>query len=154
MSWSKRAALAVAIVVAGTFVGLFLGPQVPLCLGPIGVTVVQCASATGIVPTTGPGTVVFALSIAVAVGVLVPGRLLRHREVILGAAAAAIAGAFAYLVRRPTTLEGFDSRGEWLSVPLPLDVVDVLFAVILGATAGAVAVAAALALVSGRRPTA
>jgi hypothetical protein len=154
MSWSKRIALAVAIVLVGTSVGLFLGPRYPMCLGPLGVTMVQCATATGIVPTTGAGTLVFGLSLALAVGVLVPGRLLRHREVILGAAAAAIAGAWAYLVRRPTTTEGFDAQGRWLSVALPLDVVDVLFAVILGATAGAVAVAAALALVSRRRQAA
>ncbi|HEV7810401.1 MAG TPA: hypothetical protein VGO64_07365 [Candidatus Limnocylindrales bacterium] len=151
MRWPKRIALAVGIVLVGTFLGLFFGAQYPTCLGPIGVTLVQCVSATGVVPKSGPGTVIFALSVALALGLLVPGRLLRHREVILGAAAAAIAGAFAYLLRRPTTLEGFDSGGRWLSVALPVDVFDVLLAVILGATAGAVAVACVLALLSARR---
>ncbi len=154
MSWSKRIALAAGIVLVGTYLALFFGPQVPPCLGPLGVTMVQCASVTGIVPTSGPGPVIFGLSVALAVVVLVPARLLRHREVILGAAAAAIAGAFAYLTRRPLTLDGFDSGGRWLSVALPLDVSDVLLAVILGATAGAVAVAGALALISRRRTSA
>jgi hypothetical protein len=154
MSWPKRIALAAGVALVGAFLGLFFGPQHPMCLGPLGVTMVQCASVTGTVPTSGSGPVLFALSVALAVGVLVPGRLLRHREVILGASAAAIAGAFAYLTRRPLTLEGLDSRGHRLAVALPLDVSEVLFAVTLGATAGAVAVAAVLALISRRRTSA
>ncbi|MEA2544874.1 MAG: hypothetical protein QOI09_147, partial [Chloroflexota bacterium] len=49
---ARRVLAAIVIVLAGVGELVFAGGQVHMCLGPLGVTPIQCVKVTGIVPTT------------------------------------------------------------------------------------------------------
>ena len=118
--------------------GLFLGGQVRMCLGPLGVTAVQCARATGVVPDVGIRLPVLALSVAAATFVVAPVPVGRRLPVLVGGIIGATLGATAFLVLRPLTLDGFDASGAWISIPRPLDPYALLTAVILATLLGTV----------------
>ncbi len=147
-----RTLIAGLVALLGAPVALiFGGGGVAMCLGPLNVTEVECAERTGLFPDVGLGTPVLALTLALALFVLVPIAA-RDRLLTVGATAAgAVAGAVLFLALWPRTLDGFDSRGEWLSVPRPLDEWALLTAVVAGATLG-FAVPAVLVIL--RRPRA
>ena len=122
MSRSARAILTILLLAFGSTAALlFGGARVGPCLGPLGITVVECARATGVLPELGPAEPVataafLALSIVIAP---LPGRsLLSLVAVVVGAGSL---GAATYLAIRPRVLEGFDSRGEWISLARPID---------------------------------
>ena len=53
MQRSHRVLVAIVILLAGTGAFIFAGGKVAGCLGPLGVTPIQCAKVTGIIPTIG-----------------------------------------------------------------------------------------------------
>jgi hypothetical protein len=138
MSQEVRAAASIALLLGGGLVLLLLGGQVAMCLGPLGVTAVQCYAATGRTPTAGPSTPAGALLIVLGLLILLPVAPKSWAAALLAATAAgAVAGA-AYLALRPRTMEGPGSTGAWFVVQLPLDP-DALAAVVI-AGAGAAAI--------------
>lgn len=132
--FSRAAAL--LLVALGGFAALIGGGQVATCLGPLGVTAVQCAAATGITPTIGVGLPAMALSLALALALVAPVPRRAWWLAALGAVAGALAAVPVYLALRPRTLEGPGSDGRWYVIPLPLDAAGVTTAVISGAALG------------------
>jgi hypothetical protein len=108
-----------------------------MCLGPLGVTAVQCAQATGVVPDVGMGLPVLALTIAIATFVVAPVPVSGRGPVLVGGVLGGAIGGAAFLVLRPLTMEGFDASGTWISIPRPLDTYALATAVVFGALLGA-----------------
>ena len=135
MHASTRWLAALGIIGLGLLAAVFLGSPISQCLGPLGVTGIECARATGIFPTVGVGLPVLALSALIAVSIAVPG-LLRHigRAGLAAAFGAGIA-AIAYLLARPTTWTDSISTGEVIMVSLPFDAAALVTAAILGSVA-------------------
>ena len=138
MSLDARLIVACNLVLLGAIALLFLGGQFGMCLGPLGVTPVQCAQATGVVPDVGIGPPVFALTIAVATFVVAPPPVGRGLPVVLGGILGGAIGGTAFLVLRPRTMEGVDSGGTWISVARPLDACALATAVVFGALLGTI----------------
>ena len=133
---TRRLMLGALIVLVGVPVALVFGAgSVGMCLGPVGVTAVECAKVTGQFPTVGLGLPMLAATLVLAMCVLVP--VARGDWLRIGASAAAggVLGGILFL-RQPQTLEGFDSHGQWLSLPRPLDETGLVTAVAPGAALG------------------
>jgi hypothetical protein len=128
---------ALGALLVGLLAVVFLGTQVGSCLGPLGVTAIQCARASGIYPTVGLGLPVMALAIGAATGLAWPGVL---RPIDRTAAAIVIGvflGVVAYLALRPRTRTAAISTGEVITLELPLDVPAVVAAAVAGGLAAA-----------------
>ena len=129
------------LLFAGVAALLFLGGRVPQCLGPLGVTAVQCAKASGVIPNAGPGALIFAGLASLALLVAWPVPRMRLRAAAIGTAAATALAIVGYLLLQPRTMEGFDSAGTWISIARPLDsyalVAFAIVAGVLGAALGA-----------------
>jgi hypothetical protein len=95
------------LLLLAALAAVFSGGQVAMCLGPLGVTVVECWAATGVPPR---------LAAAVA------------------AAAALVAGATC-LALRPATMSGPTSTGKVISINLPLEPALLATAAVAGAAA-------------------
>ena len=122
-------------------VGLFLwGGKVGRCLGPLGVTAIECARATGIYPSVGIGGQIVAATVLIAALLVMPGILRPPGPPILGGVAGGIAAVAVYLAVRPTTWTDAISTGEIITVTLPLDGDALVTAAVLGVTAGLVLV--------------
>jgi hypothetical protein len=142
MREGRRAIVGIAILLAGgAIASMFGGGGVGTCLGPLGVTEVQCAQKTGMVPNVGLGMPGLAASVTLALIVLVPVRRGDRAQAVVASAAGAMAAGLLYLALTPRTLEGFDSRGQWLTVGRPLDAWAVATAFMVGAATGYVAAA-------------
>jgi len=114
MSRSVRVLVVAVLALLGAMAVPFLGGQIQMCLGPLGVTEVQCARATGVVPDVGVGLPFLALMLSLASFVLAPVPAgWRLRVLVAGILGGAI-GAAAYLALRPLTMEGFDSNRTWI----------------------------------------
>ena len=138
-----RAAWALLILVLGLVAAVFLPSPVAACLGPLGVTAIQCASATGILPSVGPGPPVLGASLLLAAIVGMPRSPTQWASRLLfGGVGAALAIA-AYVMLRPTTWSGPTSTGAVITLSLPLDLGALAVAGLLGATVGLVAGGAA-----------
>jgi hypothetical protein len=138
MSRSARMLIAGVLVLVGVAAALYFGGQVGMCLGPLGVTAVQCARATGVVPVMGLGVPIFAVTVAAATLILAPIRTGRRAPARLGGILGGALGGAAFLALRPLTMEGFDSTGAWISIVRPLDPNAMTTVVVLGALLGAV----------------
>jgi hypothetical protein len=119
---STRQILAVVAIAFGAFAVLYAGgTRIGPCLGPLGVTVVQCARASGVFPDVGIGVPIAVLAVAVAALLLAaPARsrwLWSSMAALVGAGAAAIG----FVIVAPRTMEGFISSGEFISIPRPVD---------------------------------
>ena len=137
MSLLARALGAGLLVLVGATAALYsLGTGSP-CLGPLGVTAVQCAKAAGVLDV-GIGLPVFALTIAVATFIVAPVTAGRRWPVLVGGSLGGAIGGAGFLVLRPLTMEGFDSSGTWISIPRPLDTYALVTAVVFGALLGAI----------------
>jgi hypothetical protein len=108
-----------AVAAVGVFVALLFAGQIGMCLGPLGVTAVRCANATGMLPTTGAWQPMLLGAIALGLLVALPIRFSRVHAVAGGAGL--VVGSATYLLSRPTLLEGPDYDGTWLSIPLPIE---------------------------------
>jgi|GEM_PF-4647470 hypothetical protein len=136
--------LTVAFLVAIFFVGIPMGS----CLGPLGVTQVECIRATGAAPTFGPALPIIVGLVALAALVLFPVPRQQVSRAAIGGVAGAIVGTIGYLALHPTTMTGPTSTGEIITVQLPID-----WSLLV---AGLIAGAGVLALLAGhlRRPDA
>ena len=137
MSPERRWVIALALLFFGVRAVFLGGGQVAMCLGPLGVTAVQCYAASGRVPEIGVGLPLLALCLA---GVSLAIAPIPRRHWRVAAIAALLAGlevAVLYVVLRPRTMEGSGSGGQWYVVPLPLDTAGVATAAIVGAALGA-----------------
>src|SRR5258706_15709997 len=101
MGLVRRVLAAILIFVAGLGVLVFAGGQVAMCLGPLGVTPIQCAKVTGIVPTTPIAVPLFALAIASGVLLLAPIPAGRRRTAVVAGATPAAAPRTAFFVLSP-----------------------------------------------------
>jgi hypothetical protein len=136
MSRPTRFLIAGLVLLFGGTLGVFFGGQVGMCLGPLNVTAVQCARATGVVPDVGLGRPILALTLAIATVIIAPVPTGHGRSALLGGIVGGAAGAAVFLVLRPLTMEGFDSSSTWISIPRPLDVYALATAVIVGGLLG------------------
>jgi hypothetical protein len=140
MKPSRRRVLAsLVVVLAGLSALVVAGGHVAGCLGPIGVTQIQCAKAMGFIPTVGPGLPLCLLAVALGLLILYPIRAGRRRgaTIAAGLAGGVVAAAFATAWERTWT--GVDSAGRMLSIDRPLDLGAVAAVAILAATAGGLA---------------
>lgn len=140
-----RAAWALLILAVGVVAAVFLPAPIAGCLGPLGVTAIQCAQATGILPSVGMGLPVLGGSALLAAVVGLPGAWSSWPRVTVWVGAGALLAAAAYLLLRPTTWSGPTSTGEIITLALPLDIGALAVAALLGATSG-------LALARATRP--
>lgn len=136
MSLSARILVAAVLVLLGATAALFFGGRIGGCLGPLGVTAVQSARASGIVPDVGLGLPFMALMISLATFVVAPVPAGRRLRVLAAGILGGAIGAAAFLALRPLTMEGFDSNGTWISIPRPLDTSALATAVVFGALLG------------------
>ena len=138
MSRSARVLVAAVLVLLGATAALFFGGRIGGCLGPLGVTAVQCARASGIVPDVGLGLPFLALMISLATFIIAPVPAGRRLRVLVASILGGAIGAAAFLALRPLTMEGFDSGGTWISIPRPLDAYALATATILAALLGTI----------------
>ncbi len=132
-----RISTALVVVLAGLGALVFAGGQVAGCLGPLGVTPIQCAKATGIVPTVGPGLPLCALALLSGVLILVPIPAERRRGATIAAGLAAGIVAVVFAAAWERTWTGVDSAGRLLSIDRPLDLGALAAVAFLAAAAGA-----------------
>lgn len=125
-------------MLVGAITALLFGGQVGTCLGPLGVTAVQCAKATGVMPDASMGLPVLAVTIVVATFLVAPAPTGSRMALLVGGILGGAIGGAAFLVQRPLTMEGFDSRGIWISIPRPVDAAALATAVIFGAFLGGI----------------
>jgi hypothetical protein len=133
-----RAAWAFLILAVGVVAAVFLPSQVAGCLGPLGVTAIQCASATGILPSVGPGLPALGASVLLAALVGFPGSPIAWPRRLLFAGAGAAFATAAYLLLRPTTWTGAISTGEVITLALPVDFGALAVAGLIGSSGGVV----------------
>jgi hypothetical protein len=101
MSRSARVLVAAVLLLLGALAVPFLGGRIQACLGPLGVTAVQCAQATGVVSDVGIGLPFLALMISLAIFVIAPVPARRRLRVLVAGLLGGAIGAAAYLVLRP-----------------------------------------------------
>lgn len=135
MPTSRRIAVAALLLVLAGLAVVFLGGGVGSCLGPLGVTTVQCIHATGITPAVGLGAPLGALALVAAILLLRPGTA-NPRWRFAGASIGAVAGAFAYLALRQSSMTGASSTGDVITVTLLVDSPALVAVAILAAGAG------------------
>lgn len=134
----RRVLAAILIFVAGIGELVLAGGQVAMCLGPLGVTPIQCAKVTGIVPTTGIGVPLFALAVAVGLLLIAPISAGRRQRALRAGAVAAGGAAIAFALW-PRTWTGVDSAGAPVSIVRPFDGFGLVTVAIIAATIGALA---------------
>jgi hypothetical protein len=136
MAVRMRVANAAGLVVLAGLAVLFLGGGVGRCLGPLGVTEVQCISVGGYTPTVGLGMPVGAGAVVLALLLLFPVPVTRLAPASIAAIVGAAALALAYVLFRTTEMTGATSTGEVITVALPLDGFAMLAAGIAGGGLG------------------
>jgi hypothetical protein len=134
----RRLSVALALVAVGVFAQLLFGGETGPCLGPLGVTPVECAKVTGFVPGVGIGLPILATALLAALLVAVPALRPRRQVAIASAAGGGLVGALLFLALRPGTMEGLDSRGQWISVVRPIDGPALVVLAVVGALVGLV----------------
>jgi hypothetical protein len=132
------------VLAAGLFLRLFYGTQNPGCLGPLGVTHVQCVAVSGVAPTVWWGPAFLVVAVFAAAWIAWPIKRGRWVASLIAAILGFATGAAIYLAARPRVLEGPTSTGEHLTVLLPVD----RFALLAAGLAGA----ALLAFLVGHIP--
>jgi hypothetical protein len=137
MSPVVRLLVAGALLLLGLTAVLFLTGERGACLGPIGVTEVECAATTGIVTTLGFGVPAFFASVFAAVLVLSPMAAQAGLRVLPAAIFGGLTAGLAFVALRPVTMEGLTWSGSWASIPRPLDPGALATAMVLGAFVGA-----------------
>jgi hypothetical protein len=137
MSRTPRILGAALLGVVGAIAALFLAPSgVAGCLGPIGVTSIQCAHATGIYPSVGMSGPILAGVGLMMLLLLGPGLLRPHLHAVALAGAGSLVAGLLYMALRPRTWTGPISTGLEIRLSLPLDGWALATAAIVGATMG------------------
>jgi hypothetical protein len=122
VSRSTRQILAVVAIAFAAFAVLYAGgPMIGPCLGPLGVTVVQCARASGVFPDVGIGVPIAVLAVAIAALLLAAPPRSRWLWSSMAALVGAGAAAIGYVIVAPKTMEGFVSSGEFITIDRPVD---------------------------------
>jgi hypothetical protein len=122
MSRQTRRILAVVLLAFAAFAVLFAGgPSFGRCLGPIGVTAVQCSRSTGVFPEVGIGVPLGVLAVAGAALLLAAPPRSRWLWSSMAALAGALAASIGYVIVAPKTMDGPISGGEFISIPRPID---------------------------------
>lgn len=132
----SRSAWAFLILAVGLVAVVFLPATYAACLGPLGVTGVQCAAATKTFPSIGFGIPVLAASVLLAAVVGIRELLIPLASRIAALAIGAALASGAYLGLRPTSWTDAISTGEVITVALPLDVGALATAAVLGGSMG------------------
>ena len=128
--------LVVAFALTGVVLAfIFLGPVGPGCLGPLGVTAIQCYAANDMTPSAGASLPISVL-IAGAALLVITGRPRSWRLAVALAALGVMGGGLAYLLLRPTEMSGPISTGAVITLSLPVDPPALLAAAVAGAFAG------------------
>ena len=139
MAYRSRVIVAVGLVILGALAIAFLfGGPAASCLGPIGVTAVECIRSSGIAPNVGIG---LPIGVAILVGaalLVLPVARNGRRGALVGGALGAVAGTLAYLAFRATTMTGPTSTGDVITVELPIDVYAAVAAALAACGLGAV----------------
>jgi hypothetical protein len=130
---ASRVAWAVLILAIGTVAALLFGNQYPGCLGPIGVTHVECIEITGIAPTVYWRPTIAIVAVTAALLVIRPVSRDRWSVSAIAGIFGAIVGAGIHLVTRERTVTGPTSTGETISLLLPVDPYAFLAAALMGA---------------------
>jgi hypothetical protein len=125
-----------SMVLLGIAAFAFLAGERGTCLGPLGVTEVQCARATGIVPSLGAGVPILVASLAASIFVLAPVSADVRMRVAAAGILGGLVGGLAFLALRPVSMDGWTSGGSWISIPRPLDPNALVTAIVLGAFLG------------------
>jgi hypothetical protein len=118
--WLRRMVIRAAVAIAGSGYSLvFGGATFPECLGPLGVTGVQCVAHGGRLPTDPLWPPMVVVSCALGALIAFPAK----RSWIDGVAGVGgvIAGVLISASIRTMTLEGPDYDGTWLVIPVPID---------------------------------
>jgi hypothetical protein len=122
VSRQTRRILAAVLLAFGAVAVLYAGgPMIGPCLGPLGVTVVQCARSTGVFPDVGIGVPIGVLALADAVLALEAPPRSRWLWASMAAVAGAVAAAIGYLIVAPKTMEGVVSSGDFITIDRPVD---------------------------------
>lgn len=134
MTRRTRLLMFAGVVALAFVVAIFVvGGQVGSCLGPLGVTEVQCIRATGITPTVGIALPIILALVALAALALFPVPRSKSLWAAIGGIAGAIVAAIGYLAFHPTSITGPTSTGEVITVQLPIDGPALVGAVVAGA---------------------
>jgi hypothetical protein len=136
VSRQLRLLLAGGVVLAGLVAAVTLGGSVARCLGPLGVTGIQCAQASGWYPSVGAGLP--ALVACLGIAALVAAPELRRPAPLAGLLLGGVAASAVYLGLRPTTWTDATSTGQVITLPLPLDLTALAYVGLLGALGGLV----------------
>ncbi len=135
----RRLAAALGAFLAGVGAFVFAGGQVAGCLGPLGVTPIQCAKALGMVPMVGPGLPLAALGVAAGIAFLVPIPAGRRRGSVIAAGVTAGVAAAGFAALWDHSWTGVNSAGRMLSIDRPLDLGALAAAAVVAGLAGALA---------------
>jgi len=139
MQQPGRRAWAFLILVMGAIAYVSLGGSpVGRCLGPLGVTGVECAAAGGYAPTVGSGFAMLAATVTGATLILLVRGVRALALTFVFGLGGAVAAALAYLALRPQTWTGATSTGAVITIPMPFDGWALTAAAILGVAGGAV----------------
>ncbi len=139
MAHRTRVIQAVGLALLGALVIVLLfGGSAAGCLGPLGVTTVECIRNSGIAPNVGLGLPIGTGAIVAAALLVLPIARNGRRGALIGGAVGAVVGTFAYLAFRATTMTGPTSTGEAITVELPIDVYAAVAAALAGGGLGAV----------------
>jgi hypothetical protein len=136
MTLRMRVANAVGLFALAGLAVLFLGGGVGRCLGPLGVTEVQCISVGGYTPTVGLGMPIGSGAVMLALLLLLPVRRTRLAPASITAIVGAGALCLAYVLFRTTSMTGATSTGEVITVALPFDAFGMVAAGIAGGGLG------------------
>jgi len=137
MEHSTRRIIATVLVVTAVLVAVFAGGgQVGMCLGPLGVTAVQCAQATGVFPDIGSGLPILLIAGSLALVLVAPPRRSRWVRSVFATVIGAAVGAGAYLALAPRTMDGMTSNGTLISIARPIDANALVSMATLAAVAG------------------
>lgn len=132
MNRSARVLVAVVLVLLGAAPALF-----------------YAARTEAFLPDVGPGLPFLALMVSLATFVLAPVPAGRRLPALVAGILGGAIGAAVFLVLRPSTHDGFDANGVWISIPRPLDPYALATVIILAALLGTIVVRL---LPEGQRP--
>jgi hypothetical protein len=109
------------LVFFGLIAARLTSGQFPGCLGPLGVTHVECIAASGIAPTDWFGPPMAVLAFAAAWLTVRPLPRRHWRRVVVAGLVGFLVGEVAYFAIRTRMIEGPTSTGHWAVVTLPPD---------------------------------
>jgi hypothetical protein len=136
MHLTGRTAWAFLVLAAGAAAAVLLPAPIAGCLGPLGVTAIQCAEATGVLPSVSPGLIALSAAALLAALIAIPDPAGSWPRRVAAAGTGAAVGMLGYVLLRPTTWTDLTSTGSTVTLALPFDTGGLAVAGLVGATAG------------------